>query len=119
MSIIPLETAANWHCREIVEKLDRYIIGQDDAKKAVAIALRNRYRRLQLPADIRREVVPNNIIMIGPTGVGKTEIARRLSQIAVSQGGSNEVHREGLCGPGRGFDDPGPDGERHRPLEEA
>jgi ATP-dependent HslUV protease ATP-binding subunit HslU len=82
MSIIPLETAANWHCREIVEKLDRYIIGQDDAKKAVAIALRNRYRRLQLPADIRREVVPNNIIMIGPTGVGKTEIARRLSQIA-------------------------------------
>ena len=71
-----------WTCPEIVEQLDRYIIGQDQAKRAVAIALRNRWRRMQIPEDIRSEVVPNNIIMIGPTGVGKTEIARRLSQIA-------------------------------------
>ena len=71
-----------WTCREIVAMLDRYIIGQGEAKQAVAIALRNRWRRMQLPAEIRREVVPNNIILIGPTGVGKTEIARRLSQLA-------------------------------------
>ncbi|PID79249.1 HslU--HslV peptidase ATPase subunit [bacterium DOLJORAL78_65_58] len=71
-----------WTCPEIVEMLDRYIIGQQDAKKAVAIALRNRWRRMQLPEKIRGEVVPNNIILIGPTGVGKTEIARRLSQMA-------------------------------------
>jgi len=71
-----------WTCPEVVEMLDRYIIGQNDAKKAVAIALRNRWRRMQLPEDIRGEVVPNNIILIGPTGVGKTEIARRLSQMA-------------------------------------
>ncbi|MBE0567743.1 MAG: ATP-dependent protease ATPase subunit HslU [Krumholzibacteria bacterium] len=69
-------------CHEIVALLDRYIIGQAEAKKAVAIALRNRWRRMQLPAQMRREVVPNNIILIGPTGVGKTEIARRLSQLA-------------------------------------
>jgi ATP-dependent HslUV protease ATP-binding subunit HslU len=74
------ETA--WSCREIVARLDRYIIGQDQAKRAVSIALRNRWRRMQVPEKIRHEVVPNNIIMIGPTGVGKTEIARRLSQIA-------------------------------------
>jgi len=71
-----------WTCPEIVELLDRYIIGQGEAKKAVAIALRNRWRRMQLGEEMRREVVPNNIILIGPTGVGKTEIARRLSQIA-------------------------------------
>jgi ATP-dependent HslUV protease ATP-binding subunit HslU len=71
-----------WTCPEIVAMLDRYIIGQGDAKKSVAIALRNRWRRMQLPDEMRREVVPNNIILIGPTGVGKTEIARRLSQIA-------------------------------------
>jgi len=71
-----------WTCAEIVTMLDRYIIGQDDAKKSVAIALRNRWRRMQLPAAMRREVVPNNIILIGPTGVGKTEIARRLTQLA-------------------------------------
>ncbi len=71
-----------WTCPEIVEMLDRYIIGQGDAKKSVAIALRNRWRRMQLPDEMRREVVPNNIILIGPTGVGKTEIARRLSQLA-------------------------------------
>jgi ATP-dependent HslUV protease ATP-binding subunit HslU len=65
-----------------VAQLDRYIIGQTEAKRAVAIALRNRWRRMRLPEEIQREVVPNNIVMIGPTGVGKTEIARRLSQFA-------------------------------------
>lgn len=67
--------------REIVEELDRYIIGQHDAKRAVAVALRNRYRRQQLPDDLRREVQPKNILMIGSTGVGKTEIARRVARI--------------------------------------
>ena len=67
--------------REIVRELDRYIIGQDDAKKAVAVALRNRYRRAMLPAEIREEVTPKNILMMGPTGVGKTEIARRLAKL--------------------------------------
>lgn len=68
--------------REIVSELDRYIIGQDDAKRAVAIALRNRWRRQQLPDDLREEVMPKNILMIGPTGVGKTEISRRLARLA-------------------------------------
>ncbi len=68
--------------RQIVEELDKYIIGQDKAKKSVAIALRNRWRRLQVPSDLREEIMPNNIIMIGPTGVGKTEIARRLAKLA-------------------------------------
>jgi ATP-dependent HslUV protease ATP-binding subunit HslU len=68
--------------REIVAALDRHIIGQNDAKRAVAIALRNRWRRQQLPAELRREVTPKNILMIGPTGVGKTEIARRLAALA-------------------------------------
>lgn len=67
---------------EIVAELDRYIIGQQQAKRAVAIALRNRYRRKQLPAEIREEILPKNILMIGPTGVGKTEIARRLARLA-------------------------------------
>ncbi|HEX7318992.1 MAG TPA: ATP-dependent protease ATPase subunit HslU [bacterium] len=67
---------------EIVARLDRYIIGQSDAKKAVAIALRNRWRRQRVPGEIRDEIYPNNIILIGPTGVGKTEIARRLAGIA-------------------------------------
>ena len=67
--------------KQIVNKLDKYIIGQDEAKKAVAIALRNRYRRAQLPAEIREEITPKNIIMKGPTGVGKTEIARRLAKL--------------------------------------
>lgn len=67
--------------REIVEKLDQYIVGQHDAKKSVAIALRNRYRRLQLDDEMRKEITPKNILMIGPTGVGKTEIARRLANI--------------------------------------
>src|SRR3954468_19044594 len=65
--------------KQIVAELDRYIVGQADAKRAVAIAIRNRWRRQQLPADIRRDVSPKNILMIGPTGVGKTEIARRLA----------------------------------------
>ncbi len=66
----------------IVRELDKYIIGQDDAKRAVAIALRNRWRRQKLSAKMRDEVAPKNIIMIGPTGVGKTEISRRLAQLA-------------------------------------
>jgi len=68
--------------RETVAELDKYIIGQDEAKRAVAVALRNRYRRQQLSEDLREEVIPKNILMIGPTGVGKTEIARRLSRLA-------------------------------------
>jgi ATP-dependent HslUV protease ATP-binding subunit HslU len=68
--------------RRIVAELDRYIVGQEAAKKAVAIAVRNRWRRAQAPEDIRDEIMPNNIIMIGPTGVGKTEIARRLARLA-------------------------------------
>jgi ATP-dependent HslUV protease ATP-binding subunit HslU len=69
---------------QIVQELDRYIVKQDEAKKAVAISLRNRWRRQQTPKDIREEIFPNNIIMIGPTGVGKTEIARRLSKLVNS-----------------------------------
>ena len=68
--------------REIVSELDRFIIGQNDAKRAVAVALRNRWRRKQLPDDLREEVYPKNILMIGPTGVGKTEISRRLAKLA-------------------------------------
>jgi len=68
--------------REIVSELDRYVIGQREAKRSVAIALRNRWRRQQLPDDLREEVLPKNILMIGPTGVGKTEIARRLAKLA-------------------------------------
>jgi ATP-dependent HslUV protease ATP-binding subunit HslU len=67
--------------RQIVVELDKYIVGQDEAKKAVAVALRNRYRRSQLPPELRDEVMPKNILMIGPTGVGKTEIARRLARL--------------------------------------
>src|SRR5688572_30508830 len=70
--------------RGIVEELDKYIVGQHDAKRAVAIALRNRWRRQQLGPDMRDEIAPKNIIMIGPTGVGKTEIARRLAALAHS-----------------------------------
>jgi len=68
--------------RLIVAELDKYIIGQDAAKRAVAIAIRNRWRRQQLDPEIREDVIPKNIIMIGPTGVGKTEIARRLAGLA-------------------------------------
>jgi len=73
---------SNYSPREIVSELDRYIIGQKDAKRAVAIALRNRWRRQQLEGDLRDEVMPKNILMIGPTGVGKTEISRRLAKLA-------------------------------------
>ena len=72
----------NFSPREIVSELDRYIVGQKDAKRAVAVALRNRWRRQQLPPELRREVTPKNILMIGPTGVGKTEISRRLARLA-------------------------------------
>src|SRR5438477_1221216 len=67
--------------RQIVQALDRYIVGQDAAKRAVAVAIRNRWRRQQLPPELRKDITPKNIIMIGPTGVGKTEIARRLAQL--------------------------------------
>ena len=75
-------TSTNMTPREIVAELDRHIVGQHAAKRAVAIALRNRWRRAQLPAELRNEVMPKNILMIGPTGVGKTEIARRLATLA-------------------------------------
>ena len=68
--------------REIVSELDRFVIGQAEAKRAVAIALRNRWRRQELPDDMKEEVLPKNILMVGPTGVGKTEISRRLSKLA-------------------------------------
>ena len=68
--------------RQIVEHLDRYIVGQEDAKRAVAIAIRNRWRRQQLDDELRKEVAPKNILMIGPTGVGKTEISRRLADLS-------------------------------------
>ncbi|MFL5556632.1 MAG: AAA family ATPase, partial [Gemmatimonadaceae bacterium] len=77
-----LERLASLTPRQIVEELDRYIVGQADAKKAVAIALRNRWRRQRAPDSIRDEISPNNIILVGPTGVGKTEIARRLARLA-------------------------------------
>src|SRR6202795_3036579 len=74
--------SASFSPREIVSELDRHIVGQAEAKRAVAIALRNRWRRQQLPEDLREEVLPKNILMIGPTGIGKTEIARRLAKLA-------------------------------------
>ncbi len=74
----------NFTPREIVTELDKYIIGQHDAKRAVAIALRNRWRRQKVSEDLRDEIAPKNIIMIGPTGVGKTEISRRLAQLSQS-----------------------------------
>src|SRR6185295_14283894 len=77
-----LERLAGLTPKQIVEELDRYIVGQADAKKAVAIALRNRWRRQRAPEQIREEISPNNIILVGPTGVGKTEIARRLARLA-------------------------------------
>src|SRR5882757_5465464 len=67
--------------RQIVTELDKYIVGQSAAKRAVAVAIRNRWRRQQLPEDLRKDVTPKNIILIGPTGVGKTEIARRLAKL--------------------------------------
>src|SRR6476661_8408269 len=77
--------------REIVAELDKYIVGQGAAKRAVAIAIRNRWSRQQLPADLRKDVTPKNIIMIGPTGVGKTEIARRLGPLVGATFGKVEA----------------------------
>jgi ATP-dependent HslUV protease ATP-binding subunit HslU len=88
--------------REIVLELDRYIVGQEEAKRCVAVALRNRYRRKKLDADLQEEIIPKNIIMIGPTGVGKTEIARRLARLVNApfrQGGGDQVYRGRLCRP--------------------
>ncbi len=90
--------------REIVSELDRYIVGQNDAKRAVAIALRNRWRRQQLQGDLKEEVLPKNILMIGPTGVGKTEIVATSGQArgcSVHQGRGDEVHRGRLRRPRR------------------
>lgn len=70
--------------KQIVKELNNYVIGQTDAKKAIAVALRNRYRRLQLDAEMQAEITPKNVLMIGPTGVGKTEIARRLAKIVAA-----------------------------------
>ncbi len=86
--------------REIVEELDKHIVGQKAAKRAVAIALRNRWRRQQVAESLRQEITPKNILMIGPTGVGKTEIARRLARLAKApfhQGRGHEVHGSRLC----------------------
>src|SRR5215813_7547257 len=80
--IVPAFPAPVMTPREIVSELDRYIVGQRDAKRAVAIALRNRWRRQLVPEELREEIAPKNIIMIGPTGVGKTEISRRLAKLA-------------------------------------
>src|SRR5918999_3447103 len=77
-------TLDNMTPRQIVGELDKYVVGQHDAKRATAIALRNRWRRQQLPPEVAEEIVPKNILMIGPTGVGKTEIARRLARLAQS-----------------------------------
>src|SRR6476659_2797468 len=76
---LPLE---NMTPRQIVAELDKYVVGQQQAKRALAIALRNRWRRQQLPPELADEIAPKNILMIGPTGVGKTEIARRLARLA-------------------------------------
>ncbi len=88
--------------REIVEELDKHIVGQKAAKRAVAIALRNRWRRQQVAESLRQEITPKNILMIGPTGVGKTEIATPLGQArqgALHQGRSHQIHGSGLCWP--------------------
>src|SRR5438045_7978067 len=87
--------------REIVAELDKHVIGQNAAKRAVAIALRNRMRRQKLAPDLAEEVIPKNIIMIGPTGVGKTEIARRLAKLANSplmKGAASKVTEAGSVG---------------------
>ena len=78
----PSDATRTFTPREVVSELDRYIVGQSEAKRAVAIALRNRWRRQQVPEELRDEIAPKNIIMIGPTGVGKTEVARRLAKLA-------------------------------------
>ena len=77
-----VSTADSLTPRQIVAELDKYIVGQDEAKKSVAIALRNRWRRQRVEEELREEILPNNLILIGPTGVGKTEISRRLARLA-------------------------------------
>ena len=79
---------SNMTPREIVEELDKHIIGQKEAKRAVAIALRNRWRRTQVMPELRAEITPKNILMIGPTGVGKTEISRRLAKLITKRASS-------------------------------
>ncbi len=110
--------------REIVAELDKYVVGQKAAKRAVAIALRNRMRRQKLPPDLAEEIMPKNIIMIGPTGVGKTEIARRprqANELAVPEGRSLQVHRGRLRGPRRRSHRarPGRDSHRHGARRKA
>ena len=103
--------------RQIVAELDKHVVGQRKAKRAVAIALRNRMRRQKLPPELAEEVAPKNILMIGPTGVGKTEIARRLARaraVAVHQGRGVEVHRGRLRRPRRRVDGPRPRRARRR-----
>ena len=81
--------------KQITEHLNKYIVGQEAAKKAVAVALRNRYRRQLLDEEMKNEVIPKNILMIGPTGVGKTEIARRIAKLnkgSIYQSGSNKIY---------------------------
>ena len=107
--------------REIVTELDRHIVGQDDAKRAVAIAIRNRWRRQQLPDEMRQEVAPKNIMMIGPTGVGKTEIARRLAKLTGApfiKVEATQLHRSRLLRPRRGEHGPRTGRKRHRPGAE-
>src|SRR6187551_2746618 len=84
LSETTISTADALTPRDIVHELDKYVVGQHKAKRAVAIALRNRYRRQQLPPELAEDIAPKNILMIGPTGVGKTEIARRLARLAQS-----------------------------------
>src|SRR5690606_39294745 len=86
---------------EIVEELDRHIIGQSKAKRMVAVALRNHYRRRRLPPEIQREVTPKNILMIGPTGVGKTELARRRAKLAGEPSHKVEATKHKEAGHGR------------------
>ena len=82
MELLNQKTLDNMTPKEIVESLDKYVIGQNDAKRTIAVALRNRVRRKRLPKEIRDEVSPKNILMIGSTGVGKTEIARRIAKLS-------------------------------------
>jgi ATP-dependent HslUV protease ATP-binding subunit HslU len=103
--------------REIVTELDKHVVGQKAAKRAVAIALRNRQRRQKLPPDLADDIMPKNIIMIGPTGVGKTEIARRLAKLTGSpflKVEASKVYRGRLRRPRRGIHDPRPGRNRHR-----
>ena len=101
--------------REIVSELDKYIIGQEAAKRMVAIAMRNRWRRQQIDPELRDEIAPKNIILMGPTGVGKTEIARRLARLTncpFFKVEATKFTEVGYVGRGRGIHDPRPHGNR-------